>query len=174
MGRKRRNWQQHDGFGGDSGDDFDLGDDLDDIDDEYDDFEEPSTRVAGAADPDLKVVRLDTWLWAAHMFKSQAFASEACSENQVKVNDVYGKATKMISVGDVVVALTARGRRQYEVVGLAGTRGPTTASATLFKDTTPAEWNQKPKGGGDHDSGSAQGKKGRKRDRRAARKLKYR
>ena len=103
------------------------------------------------------------------------FTADACSESQVKVNDVYAKATKMISVGDVVYAMTTAGKRQYEVVGLADERGSTSASETLFRDTTPADWNKRPERDADDiDDGYQKNKRGRKRDRRAQRKLKYR
>lgn len=201
MGRKRHNRRDLDGFGSsfddeeeeDFGEDFgdedyataeeELagGDDYDDLGaavDDDDDEPDPAASGPGSADPDLKVVRLDKWLWAARLYKTRSIASEACSENQVKVNDTWAKASKMVKVGDVVVAMTAGGKRRYKVVGLAEQRGPAAAAATLFEDDTPEEWNapKKPwdRGAGEFGGGIIQDKKGRKRDRRAARKLKRR
>lgn len=201
MGRKRRNRQDFDGFGSPFdeeedygagfGDDDDYGaadtdfgpadaDELDDFTSEVDLDDEPGGAATGpgSADPDLKVVRLDKWLWAARLYKTRSIATEACSENQVKVNDAWAKASKMVRVGDEVVAITAGGKFRYKVVGLAEQRGPAAAAATLFEDETPEEWNAPKKpwegGAGDFGGGIVQDKKGRKRDRRAARKLKRR
>ena len=192
MARKRRIQPSLDGFGSSSFDDDDDDDDLDDeLDEGLDDVEDfDSFDVAavleddddddagGGPDPSLTVVRVDKWLWAARMFKTRNIASEACNENQVKVNEVVAKASKMVRPVDEVVAITAGGKRRLKVVALAEKRGPASLAQQLYVDDTHPEWAEPRKawdsGSSDYDGGIIQDKKGRKRDRRAARKLKRR
>lgn len=59
-----------------------------------------------------KSIRLDKWLKIARIFKTRNLASEACSQNKVKVNDQPAKASKMLKINDSIsVKLKSRTRR---------------------------------------------------------------
>ena len=46
--------------------------------------------------------RIDTWLWAARIFKSRTIAAAACKKGQVSMKGSTIKASRMIKVGDVI------------------------------------------------------------------------
>lgn len=49
--------------------------------------------------PELEVIRLDKWLWAARFFKTRSLAAEAISGGKVHVNDQRAKPGKEVKVG---------------------------------------------------------------------------
>ena len=50
----------------------------------------------------MAIVRIDKWLWAARFFKSRTLATEACKNNQIKLNEFVVKASSGLKVNDIV------------------------------------------------------------------------
>jgi len=50
----------------------------------------------------ISEVRIDRWLWAVRIFKTRSIATDACKKNSVKINDKPLKASKLISVGQII------------------------------------------------------------------------
>ncbi len=50
----------------------------------------------------MNAVRLDKWLWAVRLFKTRAKATNYCRLGKVKINGALAKASREISVGDVI------------------------------------------------------------------------
>ncbi len=119
----------------------------------------------------LTSVRVDKWLWAARQYKTRSLAGEACTAGHVDVNGTATKPSKFIREGDEIEVRTPGGRRLLGVTGLADRRGPFVIAKELYDDRTPPEWREEKQddwlgGGGQLD------KRGRKRDRRGARRNK--
>jgi len=113
-------------------------------------------------------VRVDKWLWAARMYKTRSMATDACSGGHVLINGETTKASRMVSAGDMLEALTPGGLRVLEIVALGDKRGPAKVAQTLYVDHTPPPPPVLP-GDPTFDRGSRKGRKGprpTKRERR--------
>lgn len=82
-------------------------------------------------------VRVDKWLWAVRLFKHRTSATTAAKQGHVKINGVVVKASKNVSIGDMVSAFTPGGARIVEAVKLSVVRGPASVAATMYIDHTP-------------------------------------
>ena len=47
-------------------------------------------------------VRIDSFLWAARIFKTRSIAQDACRKGRVAINDVTAKPAKMVMAGDII------------------------------------------------------------------------
>ena len=50
----------------------------------------------------MSEARIDTWLWAARIFKTRTIAADACKNGRITVNGVNVKPSRMVKVGDEV------------------------------------------------------------------------
>jgi ribosome-associated heat shock protein Hsp15 len=83
-------------------------------------------------------VRIDKWLWAARVFKTRSFATDACDGGKVHVNDQAAKPAKLVRPGDAVNVTLPQGRRRVlKVVGVDDRRGSAQVAAKLFEDYSP-------------------------------------
>jgi len=48
------------------------------------------------------LIRLDKWLWAARFFKTRSLAHKQIGLGRIKVNGVMAKASKYVTVGDII------------------------------------------------------------------------
>ena len=48
------------------------------------------------------LIRLDKWLWAARFFKTRSLAHKQIGLGRIKVNAVMVKASKYVTVGDII------------------------------------------------------------------------
>ena len=82
-------------------------------------------------------MRIDKWLKAARIFKTREEASQACQRGRVKVNEQKVKASKVIKVGDVIVARLSGSYRTLEIKEIP-IRGLSVKDAMLtYHETTP-------------------------------------
>ena len=82
-------------------------------------------------------MRADKWLWAARCFKTRSQATDACNNEQCKVNARVVKPSHMVKIGDTVDVKCPSGQRILVVKALAERRGPASAAALLFDDRSP-------------------------------------
>ena len=81
-------------------------------------------------------VRIDKWLWAARFFKTRGAATEAVVGGRVHVNGDRVKPAKELRAGDTVELTVSGIRRTVVVRALAERRGPASAAAELYEETS--------------------------------------
>lgn len=84
-------------------------------------------------------VRLDKWLWAARFFKTRTLAARACELSRVEVQDHSAKASRNITVGDVVRIRTDSAEFTVRVLGLSDQRGPASVAQQLYEETAESK-----------------------------------
>jgi ribosome-associated heat shock protein Hsp15 len=80
-------------------------------------------------------VRLDVWLWAARFFKTRALAKKAIEGGKVELNQIAGKPSKAVHVGDRLDITRGEERFELDVVALRDQRGPAAQSQSLYRET---------------------------------------
>ena len=81
-------------------------------------------------------VRIDKWLWAARFFKTRSLAADAVSGGKVLMAGERVKQAKLLQVGDEVRLRVGPYEHVVIVRALSERRGPATAAATLYEETT--------------------------------------
>ncbi len=87
----------------------------------------------------MEKVRVDKWLWAIRLYKSRTLASEACDGGKVKIDGNHLKASKMLSIGDVLHIRHNHGLKIYKVISLIEKRVNASLAAACFEDLSPPE-----------------------------------
>ena len=83
--------------------------------------------------------RIDKWLWAVRIFKTQAMATEACAGGKVKINDTAVKASRKIQAGDVIQVRKGVAKHLYCVLKIAEKRMGAKLVPNFLDDITPDE-----------------------------------
>ena len=83
----------------------------------------------------VRVMRLDTWLWAARFFKTRSLAASEVDGGHVEVNGERAKRSKQVKVGDEVRVRQNQETRVVHVRGLAERRGPASEARLLYEET---------------------------------------
>ena len=86
---------------------------------------------------DMDEVRLDQWLCAARIFKSRTNAQEACEAGHVKVNENVAKSSRIVRIGDTIVADAPRGPVILLVRSIHGKRLSPPLARELYEDRSP-------------------------------------
>jgi len=79
-------------------------------------------------------VRLDLWLWAARFFKTRSLAKQQVEAGKVEVNDIAGKPSKLVHVGDVLKIVRGEERFEIAVAGLSTQRGPAATARRRYRE----------------------------------------
>ena len=84
-------------------------------------------------------LRLDTWLWAARLFKTRSLAAEAAAGGKVHLNGARVKPAKTVRPGDEL--RVRRGEHEIVVIvqGLASQRRPAPEAAALYAETAESQ-----------------------------------
>ncbi len=85
--------------------------------------------------PEISVVRLDRWLWAARLFKTRALATEAVSGGKVYVDGQPAKPARRLRGGERLRVTRGSGHLECEVRRVAHKRGPAAVARTLYEET---------------------------------------
>ncbi|ATX79397.1 heat shock protein Hsp15 [Mariprofundus aestuarium] len=80
-------------------------------------------------------VRIDKWLWAARFFKTRGLATEMVGGGHVQMNGERVKASKQVSVGDLLSIVRGDEAFTVTVTGLAEKRGSATIAKTLYEES---------------------------------------
>ena len=84
----------------------------------------------------MERVRVDKWLWAARFAKTRSAATELVLAGHVKVGGERVKPAREVAPGDTIEIRLGVARRTVVVTGLADRRGPATAAALLYEETS--------------------------------------
>jgi len=84
-------------------------------------------------------IRIDKWLWAVRIYKTRNLANAACNNNQVKVNSVLVKPSRLIHVGDCIQVKKPPISYTYKVLAILSQRKSAKVVADYVEDITPPE-----------------------------------
>ncbi|HPY81765.1 MAG: S4 domain-containing protein [Bacteroidales bacterium] len=84
-------------------------------------------------------IRIDKWLWAVRIYKTRNLANAACNNNQVKVNSVLVKPSRLIHVGDCIQVKKTPIFHTYKVLAILSQRQSAKVVANYVEDITPPE-----------------------------------
>ena len=85
----------------------------------------------------METARIDKWLWSTRFFKTRSLATDACKNNQIKVNETKAKASKEIKHGDLIEIKKTALQIKVRVSSLISKRVSPTLAKECFEDLTP-------------------------------------
>ena len=84
-------------------------------------------------------VRIDKYLWSIRVFKTRSEATDACKGGKIRVNGSDTKPSKMVKVGDTVVARKGAVTYTYKVLDLIDKRQGPKLVPNYAENLTPPE-----------------------------------
>jgi ribosome-associated heat shock protein Hsp15 len=84
-------------------------------------------------------VRIDKWLWAVRIFKTRSIASDKCKLGRIKINGALVKASREVSVDDVVSVQYNEYTRSVKVKNILKNRVGAKLVEQYLIDVTPQE-----------------------------------
>lgn len=84
-------------------------------------------------------LRIDKWLWAVRLYKTRSLATNACKNNQISIDNISVKPSRIVKVGDVVFVKRPPIVRSYKVLGLLAQRESAKVVVEFIEDITPQE-----------------------------------
>jgi ribosome-associated heat shock protein Hsp15 len=86
--------------------------------------------------PELEVIRLDKWLWAARFFKTRTLAAEAISGGKVHVNDQRAKPGKEVKVGAKLSISKDNYRWDITIIAVSSQRRSAKEAVLLYEESS--------------------------------------
>ena len=88
----------------------------------------------------MEEVRIDKYLWSIRVFKTRSEATDACKGGKIRLNGADTKPSKMVKVGDTIVARKGAVTYTYKVLDLIDKRqGPKLVPNYAENLTSPEE-----------------------------------
>ena len=85
-------------------------------------------------------VRIDKYLWSIRVFKTRSEATDACKGGKIRLNGADTKPSKMVKVGDTIIARKGAVTYTYKVLDLIDKRqGPKLVPNYAENLTSPEE-----------------------------------
>lgn len=84
-------------------------------------------------------VRIDKYLWSIRVFKTRSEATDACKGGKIRVNGADIKPSKMVKVGDTIVARKGAVTYTYKVLDLIDKRQGPKLVPNYAENMTPPE-----------------------------------
>lgn len=84
-------------------------------------------------------VRIDKYLWSIRVFKTRSEATDACKGGKIRVNGADTKPSRMVKVGDTVVARKGAVTYTYKVLELIDKRQGAKLVPNYAENLTPPE-----------------------------------
>lgn len=88
-------------------------------------------------------IRVDKWLWAVRLYKTRSLATNACKNNQISIDSVSVKPSRILKIGDEIQVKRPPIVRTYRVLGLLAQRESAKIVVDFVQDITPIEELQK-------------------------------
>ncbi|MGZ4989541.1 MAG: RNA-binding S4 domain-containing protein [Methylobacter sp.] len=85
--------------------------------------------------PELDVIRLDKWLWAARFFKTRQLAAEAVSGGKVHVNNQRSKPGKDVKIGDILTISKDSYRWVITIIAINSQRRSAKEAVLLYRES---------------------------------------
>ena len=87
----------------------------------------------------MEEVRIDKYLWSIRVYKTRTDATDACKGGKVRVNGADTKPSKVVKVGDVIVARKGAVTYTYKVLELIDKRQGAKLVPRYAENLTPQE-----------------------------------
>ena len=87
----------------------------------------------------MEEVRIDKYLWSIRVYKTRTDATDACKGGKVRVNGADIKPSKLVKVGDTVVARKGAVTYTYKVIQLIDKRQGAKLVPNYAENLTPPE-----------------------------------
>ena len=85
-------------------------------------------------------MRIDKFIWAVRLFKTRTLAAKACDGEKVKLNGVFVKPSKVVSIGDEIAIKVMPIWRTFKVLEIPRSRiGAKLVSLSIIETTTEAD-----------------------------------
>ena len=84
-------------------------------------------------------VRIDKYLWSIRVYKTRTDATDACKGGKVRVNGADTKPSKLVKVGDIIVARKGAVTYTYKVIQLVDKRQGAKLVPNFAENLTPPE-----------------------------------
>lgn len=91
-------------------------------------------------------LRLDKWLWSVRVFKTRTQATDTCARGKVKCNGNSAKASKAVTVGDVIEVRSETRKWLIRITGLLDSRVQYAQAIQYYVDLAPPGEKEKPAG----------------------------
>ena len=87
----------------------------------------------------MEEVRIDKYLWSIRVYKTRTDATDACKGGKVRVNGADTKPSKLVKVGDMIVARKGAVTYTYKVIQLIDKRQESKLVPNYAENLTPPE-----------------------------------
>ena len=88
---------------------------------------------------DIKLVRIDKFLWSVRLFKTRSLATKACLMSRVLINGTNIKPSKEIETGKIITVRKPPVTYTYRVTGIIENRVSAKLVANYIEDITPED-----------------------------------
>ena len=87
----------------------------------------------------MEELRIDKYLWAIRVYKTRTDATDACKGGKVRINGADTKPSKLVKVGDTIVARKGAVTYTYKVLQLIDKRQGAKLVPDYAENQTPPE-----------------------------------
>ena len=88
---------------------------------------------------DINQSRIDTWLWAARIFKTRSIAVDAIKNGRVTMNGMNVKPSRMVKVGEVVSVRKPPVTYSFKILKTIEQRVGAKLIPEIYENITPAD-----------------------------------
>ncbi|MFI5203539.1 MAG: RNA-binding S4 domain-containing protein [Flavobacteriales bacterium] len=85
------------------------------------------------------IMRIDKFLWSARLFKTRSAATNACTDERIKLNDVFIKPAKTVAPGQIISIKVNPIWRSYKILDLPKSRVSAKLVDQFLVETTSPE-----------------------------------
>jgi ribosome-associated heat shock protein Hsp15 len=83
---------------------------------------------------DIKVLRIDKWLWCARFYKTRALAAKAVNGGHVRINGSRAKPSSTVMAGDILELVREQLSWKLSVDQIPSRRGPATEARACYTE----------------------------------------
>ena len=87
--------------------------------------------------PEKHTTRIDKWLWTVRIYKTRSMATAACTGGKVKIDGKKIKASRMITIGDIIQIQKGIIKFKYEILKISENRMGAKLVNDFIHDLTP-------------------------------------